>query len=149
MKIEKIESAYFCEDGTTVSVLVTGSKGATETFYVQTVHGEYRGDLGCWVSTDTSCGDIDWNGYPEFNGDLIIASSDEYMQSLVEERSTDHYINGENVYLLISHDKVELVTRNAQYINSVTSSYQLEYSAPLFIADNEEEALLYLDRMNY
>ena len=39
-------AGFECDDESTVSVIVDDCK-----FYVQTVDGEYRCDLGCWIMT--------------------------------------------------------------------------------------------------
>ncbi len=74
MKILNKQVAYFCDDNTTGEVMVEGNNGERETFYVQTVDGEYRPDLGCWIYTDSGNGeDIDFDDYNDnFSLDEII-----------------------------------------------------------------------------
>ncbi|GAF85103.1 unnamed protein product, partial [marine sediment metagenome] len=72
MTVECVEMSDFgVEDDTTISVLVRDSNNNSEKFHVQTVDNEYRGDLGCWITTDTSYDDIDTDDYPQFDIDLV------------------------------------------------------------------------------
>lgn len=144
MIIERIEIADFCEDETTVSVTATAND-IEETFHVQTVDGINRSDLGCWITTDSSQGDIDSDDYPDFDIDLIVDEAECFIQMMTTEEKTEHRIDGEDVYLIINDDRVKVVTRNPDYINQFSSSYQREFSEPLKVFDTREEALEYLE----
>ncbi len=130
------------DDGTTVAVTVNN-----ETFYVQTVDGVYRGDLGCWITTDTSDGEIDYDDYTDFDIDDIVKTAEKYIQSLTEEIETDYKINNKTVYIIIRNNNVDVVTHNEGFINKDTSSYQREFSAPIESFDNKNEALQYLSKL--
>jgi len=54
----------------------------TTTFYVQTVDGEYRSSLGCWITTDTEHDDIDHDDYPEI--DIVIKAAEKFAESLLD-----------------------------------------------------------------
>ena len=76
----KVSSADFGNDGegeTTVKV-----ETPTTTFYVQTVDGEYRSSLGCWITTDTEHDDIDHDDYPEI--DIVIKAAEKFAESLLD-----------------------------------------------------------------
>ena len=147
MKIENIEFADFCEDGTTVSVTAVDDLCKSETFYIQTVDGEFRRDLGCWIFTDKDGDDIVLEYYPRFDYSEIIAQAEKFIQSQVDEQLTNYFINSMHVYLLVRHDKIQVVTRNNHFISADTSTYQREFSEPLFTADNMNEVNEYLSRL--
>jgi hypothetical protein len=75
----------------TAVVNVTSSKDESATFYVQLTDGEYRSDLGCWITTESSNGniDIDYDYYPDFDFDDIIKAAEKCYQSQVKEIATD------------------------------------------------------------
>lgn len=144
MNILNIEIADFCEDGSTVSVSVLDKNDIAFDFYVQTVDGLYRSDLGCWLLTSDSDGDINQDDYPSIDFAQVIKQAEVFLSEQVEEKATEHSIDGEDVYLLISSNNVKVVTRNSRFINKDTSSYQREYSEPLYVADDVQDAEQYL-----
>ncbi len=145
-EIKKLETANFDDAGSTVSVTVE-SDTQTETFHVQTVDGEYRSDLGCWILTDYSEGDIDYDDYPRFNLPGIIKAAEIFLQSEIEEESTMYIIDGEYVYLLITDDDVKLVTMNNKFTNKDQSPYQRKFSDPIKTFASREEAIEYLENL--
>ncbi|MFW5872131.1 MAG: hypothetical protein ACOCUT_03405 [bacterium] len=145
-KIKKIEISNFDDEGTTVSVTVVNND-KEETFYVQTVDGEFRSDLGCWILTDFSGGDIDYDDYPNFNFPEIIKKAEKFIQEQVQEEKTNFKIDGEYIYLLITDDDVKVVVENSQFVNKQTSSYQRKYSDPIETFDSREDALEYLESL--
>ena len=138
------ELADFDEDGTTVAVEVECA-GQTETFFVQTVDGDYRSDLDCWVTTATSDGDIDYDDYPLFDFDEIIKVAEKYIRSLVTAEWTKYTIDGQRVYLLIRDESVDIVTENSDYINQYTSSYQTMWDKNLGRFNSKEDAIEFLE----
>jgi hypothetical protein len=73
------DSDFDFYDGCTVAVKVTAN-GNTRIFYVQTVNGKHRTDLGCWLFTMDSVGDIvDLDECPDFDFDAIIEAAEDYM----------------------------------------------------------------------
>jgi len=70
-------SCSWDEGETTVKV-----ETPTTTFYVQTVDGEYRSSLGCWITTDTEHDDIDHDDYPEI--DIVIKAAEKFAESLLD-----------------------------------------------------------------
>lgn len=72
--------ADFCEDQTTVEVLAQSSERELETFYVQTHNGKYNTQLGCWLTTSASCGQIDQDDFLNFDFDLIIDCAEEFLE---------------------------------------------------------------------
>jgi hypothetical protein len=148
MTIESVEmSGFGVEDETTVSVLVHDSNNNSEKFHIQTVDNECRGDLGCWIITDLSDGDIDCDEYPQFDIDLVVSKAEEFIKSRRVEKHTDYIIDNESAYLIVKHDSVDVVTRNSAFINSDTSSYQREFSDAIKTFGNEAEALAYLEEL--
>ena len=67
----------------------------TKTFYVQTVDGEYRSSLGCWITADGDEGDIDFDDYPDIDFDIIIKAAEEFAESLLDY---DYLIDNPNYY---------------------------------------------------
>lgn len=90
--IGKVEFADFDDEGTTVSVTVT-SNGVTETFHVQTVDGEYRSSLGCWITTNDDGEDLDHDDYPDFDFDEIIAKAEALAESKAQGEENPNYFN--------------------------------------------------------
>jgi hypothetical protein len=111
-----------CSD--TVEVTARSATHEEETFYVQTTDGLYRSDLGCWLLTSTSDGDIDQDDYPFFDFGEIVSEAEEFLQAQYEIKKT--IIRG--FYLKVYCDKVEVVELNRNFINKDTSSYATEYN---------------------
>lgn len=141
MIITNIEMWDF--DETTVEITAVANDNK-ETFYVQTVDGVHRGDLGCWITTFSSDGDIDSEDYPDFDIEEIIKEAEEFIQSTTIEEWTNHFIDNERVYLITNTSGTHVVTRNNNYINKDASSYQREFSDPIATFDTREEALNYV-----
>ena len=81
------------ETNETISVKVTVNEN-TETFYVQTVDGEYRSSLGCWMFTDKNGDDLDQDDYPDFDFTEIIDSAEKLAESnLGDYEENPNYIN--------------------------------------------------------
>ena len=74
----KVSSADSGDEGETTVKVET----PTTTFYVQTVDGEYRSSLGCWITTDTEHDDIDHDDYPEI--DIVIKAAEKFAESLLD-----------------------------------------------------------------
>ena len=83
--INNVEVADFCEDGTTISITATAATGEQETFHVQTVDGEYRYSLGCWILTNDSNGDIESDDYPAFDLAEIINAAEDHAEALLKD----------------------------------------------------------------
>lgn len=90
--INKVEFADFDDEGTTVSVTVT-SNGKTETFHVQTVDGEYRSSLGCWIFTNDDGEDLDQNDYQGFDFAEIISKAEGLAELRIDGEENPSYIN--------------------------------------------------------
>lgn len=90
--IDKVEFADFDDEGTTVSVTATAN-GKTETFHVQTVDGEYRSSLGCWIFTNDDGEDLDQDDYPDFDFSEIISKAEELAELRVEGEENPNYFN--------------------------------------------------------
>lgn len=151
--ITNVELADFYDDQATVSVTVTAeskdfSIDKDETFHVQTVDGEYRSDLGCWITTDNSDGDISYEDYPYFDFDEIIEKAENFLSDNSKYISTMYLINNRYACIVERFKKVEIVTVNPNFINSDTSSYQCEYSAAIEEFETVEDAYKYLEE-NY
>ena len=54
-------------------------------FYVQTTNGVHDSSLGCWITTDDSDGDINWDDYAEVYG----ADSDAVFSVIIEVAETE------------------------------------------------------------
>tara|TARA_R110000868_G_scaffold8061_3_gene41714 strand:+ start:1720 stop:2064 length:345 start_codon:yes stop_codon:yes gene_type:complete len=87
--ITSISMNLDCSD--TVEVTARSATHEEETFYVQTTDGLYRSDLGCWLLTSTSDGDIDQDDYPFFDFGEIVSEAEEFLQAQYEIKKT---ING-------------------------------------------------------
>ena len=77
--IIELSIADFCEDGTTVGVLAQSIGQELEKFYVQTHNGKYNIQAGCWLTTETSFGEIDEDDFADFDFNLIIDSAEQYL----------------------------------------------------------------------
>lgn len=141
---EILDSTMFfdCPDQTTVEVTAQAADGEIKTFYVQTAEGEYRSDLGCWITTDGSNGDISYSDFPEFDFDVIIKEAEEYMHALRDETYTgfsDEY--GQNIYIIQEAGMYKVVTLNHDFINSDTNSYQHRFNEEINEFCSKEDAL--------
>ena len=150
MKINNVANVDF--DDTTIAVTATADVSSQEEilniFYVQTVDSEYRSDLGCWITVEEGDGeDIDQDDYPDFDFDTIIEAAENFLNQNIEEEETDYDISGQTVYLIHSKNSVKIVTRNSNFINKYTSSYQRQYSDPIAEFDTKEEAIEYLEKL--
>lgn len=90
--INRVEFADFDDEGTTVSVTATADE-KTETFHVQTVDGEYRSSLGCWILTDDSGEDLDQDDYPDFDFSEIISKAEDMAGSNIKGEENPNYFN--------------------------------------------------------
>jgi len=87
-----INSVEFGDGESIIEVSVSvGDK--TEKFHVQTVDGEYRCSLGCWILTDDSDGDIDFDDYPEFNFNEIISVAEKLAGKHTQGEENNNYFN--------------------------------------------------------
>jgi hypothetical protein len=123
----------------TVEVQATNAIGETETFHVQTTDGLHRSDLGCWLLTSTSDGDIDQDDYPFFDFGLIVSKAEKFVQAQYEIKET----NNSDLYLKVYCDKVEVVEINRNFINQDQSSYQTEYTV-IEEFEDEDGAIEYI-----
>lgn len=144
MKINGVNSVDF--DDSTVAVTAT-AKGTKNTFYVQTVDGEYRPDLHCWITIEDGDGhDIDSDHFPDFDINDIVLAAEDFLSKNVEVEETKFEIDKNTVYLIHSKDSVKIATRNTEFINSETSSYQREFD-PIAEFDNKDEAIEHLENL--
>lgn len=127
----------------TVEVKAINAIGETETFYVQTTDGLYRSDLGCWLLTSTSDGDIDQDDYPFFDFDLIVSEAEKCVQDDYEIKDT----KSSELYLKVYCDKVEVVKINRNFTNQYQSSYQTEYTL-VETFNNEGDADEYITELD-
>lgn len=147
-KITEIDFADFCEDNSTIAVTVESNKDK-ETFYVQTVDGEFRSDLGCWVIAENSSGeDVDEDDYPNFDIADIVREAECFIQDEIKYEFTEYEIAGETAWLVISPLNVKVVTENRNFINKHSSSYEREFSEAIETFDNKEEAIEYLEKVD-
>ena len=117
------------EDG--VKVIALDSENMEEIFFVQITGNEYRPDLGCWITTETSNGNIDPDDFPEFDIDEIIDAAEKHATTNFNDEFEEKEIgfnceiNNQSVYMRIKKitGEVELVIRDDGYIGS----YQLRY----------------------
>jgi len=91
--IEKVSDAY-CE-GDCDGALTVKVETSTTIFYVQTVDGEYRGSLGCWITTEGHEGDIDFDDYPDIDFDIVIKEAEKYAESKLD---FDNLVENPNYY---------------------------------------------------
>lgn len=142
MKIINVDFTDF--DDTTVEVTAE-AKNKRETFYVQTVDGEFRSDLGCWIITRDCGEDINYSDYEEFDIKTIIKVAENFLENEIDQEITDYQINGKTVYLLNDRGTFKVVTENPQFINADTSTFQRRFSDVIAEFDSKEEAFEYLD----
>jgi hypothetical protein len=144
MTITGVQISEYCAEQTTVEVTAVDAKGHEEIFAVQTVDSMYRPDLGCWITTPISNGPIDYDDFDTFDIKEIVSVAERFIQSATEEKRTEYKDeNGESVYIIITGRKSKVVIENSQFLNSVTSSYQREYSESVADFETETEALEY------
>ena len=91
--IQKVSDAHFEDDGE--DSLTVEVKTQTKTFYVQTVDGEYRSSMGCWILADGDEGDINFDDYPDIDFDAVIKSAEKFAESLLDY---DNLIENPNYY---------------------------------------------------
>lgn len=144
MSITNTEIADYDDDGSTIIVTAEDIDGNEEAFHVQTVDGEYRSDLGCWVTTPDSDGDIDSDDYPTFDMKEVISAAESAAARFNSEERTDYTIDNEAVYLINKPDGVEVVVENRNFINKYTSSYQRRFRS-IKLADSKDDAIEYLE----
>lgn len=137
MFIKKVEISDFDEELTTVSVTAQSFEGE-RTFNIQTVDGECRRDLGCWITTDDAYDDIDHDDYPLYDIEEIVNEAEVYIQHLTKEKPTEYSIVGSDIYLIVLLNRVTLVIKNPDFINSDTSSYQRKYIPISYVDDGEK-----------
>ena len=125
MTVIGVNQAEYDEDGTTIEVECKDITDKTITFAVQTVDGDYRSDLGCWITTDCSDGDIDLDDYPFFNVSVIIDQAEKYLK----ESYKLEYL-GDHLYLQIDSvtNECELLEENTRFINPDSSNYQRKWN---------------------
>lgn len=115
--------------------------GWRQSFYVQVIDGEYRSDLGCWVTTNDSDGDINQEDYAEFNISDLIQRTEQF----VSEQYPERHIRG-NWYAIKDGDDFYAVEENSGFINSATSSYMRRFCQDtLSICDDLDEAIEYIN----
>lgn len=90
--INKVEFADFDDDRTTVSVTATAND-KTVVFHVQTLDGEYRPSMGCWMFTNDDGEDLIFEDYPDFDFDEIISNAEELAESTANGEENPDYIN--------------------------------------------------------
>ena len=123
MKIESVKIANFCEEGTTAEVTVEASGDQQQVFFVQTTDGEYRVDLGCWILTPESDGDINWDDYPDYDLHAVVSAAEAYMDEQQQLEETNDKHEGQTVYTQNGRRVVE----NRNYTNKHQSSYRLKW----------------------
>lgn len=139
------EFTDFDENDETVLVNVTAKiddEYESAGFNVQMTGGEYRSDLGCWITTDAGDGEFS-NKEKLIDGAMnVISVAESFAEAHVEEEDTIEQLeeNGEYVTLLIKNDGVQLVTKNSRFINSATSSYQRRFSDVIQTFDDVDDA---------
>lgn len=141
MKINSIESEEYG-----VEVNAT-AKNIDVIFTVQLTDNVYRSDLGCWITTETSDGDLDSDDYPDFDIDEIISvaethSANEFSENYTEEDiDFNCSINSCAVYMRIdnSNGEVELFIKDIGHIGS----YQKRYTETNKTFDNKSDAIKY------
>lgn len=140
-KIIKCEIADYDDDGTAVEVTAENILGEQVTFHVQTVDQEYRSDLGCWITTWESDGDLGADDYPTFDLNVIIEAAEAHIKQVQEIT----HVTGQ-YYIKDGSDGFTVLERNYNFINSATSSYQREYNE-LDTFDNKDDALAFINQL--
>ncbi|MDH3325158.1 MAG: hypothetical protein OEM38_00410 [Gammaproteobacteria bacterium] len=108
------------------------SSGITETFTIQLCDNKFRSDLGCWITTSDSDGDICFDDYPDFDFDKIIEEAEECSTSSFADRYTEEKIEFNcaiNSCVVVMREEketgeIELVIEDIGHIGS----YQTRYS---------------------
>jgi hypothetical protein len=140
-KIIKCEIADYDENGSTIEVTAEDVLGEQVIFHVQTVDQEYRSDLGCWITTLESDGDLCDSDYPTFDLGVISNAAENHIKESQEIKhiSLDYYLKD-------GLDGFVVLKRNSQFINSATSSYQREYDELETFSD-EDDALEFIKQL--
>jgi len=120
------------------------SKKRTVEFFVQLVDSEFRSDLGCWITTNESDGDLNPEDYPDFDISEIIEYAEKFDRQNTEMIETDFKFHHESIYIEYSFKNIQLVIENSNFINSDQSSYQTRYEPANIFFDTIEEAFDYL-----
>jgi hypothetical protein len=114
--------ADYCEDESTVEVKAKNIQDEEVTFYVQTVDQKHRSDLGCWITTDISDGEVDSDDYPLFDIGEIVNAAEQHIEQV---QNTTHFKG--DFYIKERLNDFVVLEVNNRFINSATSSYQREY----------------------
>lgn len=132
---------FDCPDGTTVEITAEACD-TTETFYVQTSEGEYRSDLGCWITTINSNGNILASDYPDFDFDLIIKEAEAVIKAERDLTDTKHNTtNDQNIFIVFENNEYKVLALNHDFINSDTNSYQHRFDEELDSFCTKKEAI--------
>lgn len=80
------------DDSESVEVTAESKKGNEEQFIVQLVDNKHRSDLGCWVTTWYSDGEIDCDDFPDFDIDEIIWNAERFAKNEFNEKYNEEEI---------------------------------------------------------
>lgn len=94
MNKQVINEVNFADyDESTVLVTATANN-EQETFHIQTVDGEYRSSMGCWIIAESEMGgDIDFDDYPQFDFKEIIEKAEVLAETLISGTENPEYFN--------------------------------------------------------
>lgn len=124
MRITNVEVHEYFDNGPLIEVAAT-SNGKSEMFYVETLHGEYRGD--CSITTLNSDGHVSQNDYPDFDLGKIADEAEKLSQSFYTK--TEYYYFGRRMWIHQSDPcNFWICEGNSDYINSQTNCYGSPFS---------------------
>lgn len=144
MKILTVKLADFDDDDTTVAVTVESETDGAVTFDVQTVDGEHRKDLGCWITTSNYAGDVSYDDYPDVDFQAVINAAELYATDATVLHEIDRKTIGDKyVALLERANTFYVVTENSRFLNADASAYESRYNE-LARFDNKKSAVDYI-----
>ncbi len=127
MKKYNVKSIYasYDVDITTTIIDITiksGRKTHTDCFYVQLCGGEYNSPMGCWITTDSSDGDLDFDSYQngafkDAAGAIITAAEQSYHDYCQEQINDNEEDEADEVWTKVDSIQHSLI--------SATSSTEL------------------------
>lgn len=138
-EIIRVEVHEYFDNGPLIEVIAK-SNGKSEMFFVETLHGEYRGD--CSIIRYDSDGHVNQNDYPDFDFDKIIDAAEKLSQSFYTK--TEYYYEGYRMWIHQSDPcNFWICKRNPDYINSQANCYDSPFSRLIGAFFTLEEALEY------
>ncbi|MDY7025908.1 MAG: hypothetical protein SVC26_06160 [Pseudomonadota bacterium] len=138
-----------CDNSFHIEVEATHLKtNSSVTFQVQLTDGEFRSDLGCWITTWDSGGDTCAEVYG-FDTSEVTGAAEKFYANMTAEHATDFFIGSDEYDGIEVRDEPFMGSDRAYFIERegvfYLVSYQRKFSEPLEQFDSLEEGLEWLE----